>query len=745
MASTYEGNYNPGVFNSGLKYKVGDISPDFANSGDVITYNGTDVVWGSGAFGGVTSLDGLTGAVTLSAGSGIILTPTGNDIEISSSGIASLTDPLEVWYTNAGGTAPASDAEFTRNPATGEFTAQRTSAAFETEGFYLIDMGGTVPSALMEASTATTRANVFVDDTGLVTAKAEALGTGAYSQMTLGNIVQLTSDSNVGLSASFQVSQNALFGGNSTDGTNTAIATFAAQSLNTISFTNGVATSSITQDASSTIMGFTDGASFNNNFISGVDGASITEYSLFTSAGLTLLDYQSSATVENAYLFSNLPVAPTTATDNIFIGSSATGLTTGSNITALGWGAAGSVTTAEQITAIGYNAANSYTVISPALAETLVTAVGFNALAAATEYRNTAVGARAAQSLTGNQGYANVFVGDEAGKSMTSGYHNVIIGGEAVKTSTGVSDSVHIGYGASVVSTGNSNTGVGANSLYANTSGSNNIGIGISSGFSAAQEGDNNIFIGYETDVTNTTDSNNFVVGRVAQAVGNDTIVFGSEDFPYFHGYVGQGRFAGTPGAVSDVGFILHGTAGGYTGGGMSDGPGRSLKIAGGSSTGVGKPADTGFMTSMKGPTADPSDENPVGDRYTVIGDLVQIADNTDTPVVNIAVADPSTNGASVGGTIWYTIRAKDGAGAIETHHNHADFIIENVGGTINPVITVYATPVETGTWTVTTTLVDDGVGGANVSIQADNSLNEPNLVSCQVLINFGEATVTSL
>lgn len=40
---------------------------------------------GGGSGGGVTSLDGLSGAVTLSAGTGITLTPAGQDIEIASS------------------------------------------------------------------------------------------------------------------------------------------------------------------------------------------------------------------------------------------------------------------------------------------------------------------------------------------------------------------------------------------------------------------------------------------------------------------------------------------------------------------------------------------------------------------------------------------------------------------------------------------------------------------------------------
>jgi hypothetical protein len=45
-----------------------------------------------GSSAGVSSLEGLTGAVTLSEGSGITLTPTGNDIEIASTATGGLFD-----------------------------------------------------------------------------------------------------------------------------------------------------------------------------------------------------------------------------------------------------------------------------------------------------------------------------------------------------------------------------------------------------------------------------------------------------------------------------------------------------------------------------------------------------------------------------------------------------------------------------------------------------------------------------
>jgi hypothetical protein len=88
---------------------------------------------GGGSGGGVTSLDGLTGAVTLSEGSGITLTPTGNDIEIAATG-SGLFDAYALLLdqraagTN-GGTA-----------TTGAFTTH----ALQTESF---DVGGIVSLA----------------------------------------------------------------------------------------------------------------------------------------------------------------------------------------------------------------------------------------------------------------------------------------------------------------------------------------------------------------------------------------------------------------------------------------------------------------------------------------------------------------------------------------------------------------------------------------------------------------------
>jgi hypothetical protein len=58
-------------------------------SGQVLTYNGTDWVNGAGASGGVTSLNTLTGALTIAAGTDISVTPSGgNKLTIAYTGSA---------------------------------------------------------------------------------------------------------------------------------------------------------------------------------------------------------------------------------------------------------------------------------------------------------------------------------------------------------------------------------------------------------------------------------------------------------------------------------------------------------------------------------------------------------------------------------------------------------------------------------------------------------------------------------
>ncbi len=93
---------------------------------------------GSGPGGGVTSLNTLTGAVTISAGSNITLTPSGNDIEISATGGGGSPagSDTQIQYNNAG--AFGADSGFTRDGATGDTTILKTTGT-ETIGYKVID------------------------------------------------------------------------------------------------------------------------------------------------------------------------------------------------------------------------------------------------------------------------------------------------------------------------------------------------------------------------------------------------------------------------------------------------------------------------------------------------------------------------------------------------------------------------------------------------------------------------------
>ncbi len=95
----------------------------YTNSGNgqgnaVINVAGCNGCGGGG--GGVTSLNSLTGAVTLSAGSNITLTPTANNIQISSTGGTPASPANSVQYNDAG--AFGGDTNFVWNKTTQSLT-----------------------------------------------------------------------------------------------------------------------------------------------------------------------------------------------------------------------------------------------------------------------------------------------------------------------------------------------------------------------------------------------------------------------------------------------------------------------------------------------------------------------------------------------------------------------------------------------------------------------------------------------
>lgn len=99
-----------------------------------------------GATAGVSSFNTLTGAVTISAGSNITLTPTGNDIEISSSGGGGAVSSVAAI---AAGTSSGTPIVVT--PTTGAVTIQSMAFAGDTNVGHVPDSSAAAAGAYLKA------------------------------------------------------------------------------------------------------------------------------------------------------------------------------------------------------------------------------------------------------------------------------------------------------------------------------------------------------------------------------------------------------------------------------------------------------------------------------------------------------------------------------------------------------------------------------------------------------------------
>jgi len=128
----------------------------------------------------------------------------------------------------------------------------------------------------------------------------------------------------------------------------------------------------------------------------------------------------------------------------------------------------------------------------------------------------------------------NTRVGREALGSNTSGTSLTAIGGLALKN----------------ITSGNANTGVGYFVLPTLTTGSQNIGIGNGAGWLTLSSSDltttsNSIFIGNTTRASANGNTNEIVIGDVAQGNGSNTVTIGNSSITdnYFKGNVRGGAF----------------------------------------------------------------------------------------------------------------------------------------------------------------------------------------------------------
>jgi hypothetical protein len=143
------------------------------------------------------------------------------------------------------------------------------------------------------------------------------------------------------------------------------------------------------------------------------------------------------------------------------------------------------------------------------------TAIGYNALTENTSGGdNTAVGASALSSNT--TGYDNTAHGSGALGSNTTGYNNTAVGRVALVANTSGADNTSVGRSAlSSNTTGNSNTAIGSSALAANTTGYSNTATGYTA-LAANTTGYSNTATGTSALNANTTGYYNTATGTSA-------------------------------------------------------------------------------------------------------------------------------------------------------------------------------------------------------------------------------------
>jgi len=147
---------------------------------------------------------------------------------------------------------------------------------------------------------------------------------------------------------------------------------------------------------------------------------------------------------------------------------------------------------------------------------------GLNVLGAGSsdETGNVFIGYETGTGAAGSTAIANVLVGSQIGKYITSAARNVILGRNAAYALTSGTDNSVFGYGAGFsLDTGVDNVMIGhfagytATGANATTTGTNNVFIGTESGASSATQLTNAIAIGYRAVVLA---SNTAVIGNVS-------------------------------------------------------------------------------------------------------------------------------------------------------------------------------------------------------------------------------------
>jgi hypothetical protein len=127
----------------------------------------------------------------------------------------------------------------------------------------------------------------------------------------------------------------------------------------------------------------------------------------------------------------------------------------------------------------------------------------------------------------------NVAVGSSALNANTAGDNNTAIGTLSLLANTTGIWNTACGSGALYSNaSGNRNTSVGIGSLQNSTTGSDNVALGKYAGLSAVSGNNvicnNSVFIGVDTKVNATSETNQIVIGHSAVGLGSNTAVLGN-------------------------------------------------------------------------------------------------------------------------------------------------------------------------------------------------------------------------
>lgn len=197
---------------------------------------------------------------------------------------------------------------------------------------------------------------------------------------------------------------------------------------------------------------------------------------------------------------------------NSAFGTSALLSNNGDNNTAVGYIALGGNTTGNQNTAVGAFALRNSTTSSGN------TAVGYNTLTADTT------------------GSANTAIGSGALSTNTTGSNNIAIGLGALNGSTTSGGHIAIGNGAlgASANVSSTNVGIGYLAFSALSSGTNNVAIGVNvareltGGVTNLTAATSSIFIGNSVKAQLNSQSNQIVIGNIAEGLGTNTTVLGN-------------------------------------------------------------------------------------------------------------------------------------------------------------------------------------------------------------------------